>query len=158
MAHSSCGSGCSSSANWQYFNGSLADLSVYQNQLPSAGTVAAQYAAETHPAAELTTITSPAGRTELSATYDTVNDRVATAHRRRRRDLDLRRRGRRSRRRLATTARCMGSSPEDFWPLNDTAGPLAARPGRQRGHRGQPAAARDVRERDAGRGGPDRVP
>ena len=79
--------------NWSYFNGSLADLSIYHNQLPSAGTVAAQYAAETHQAAELNSVTSPAGRSELSATYDTVNDRVATRDRRRRRDLDLRRRG-----------------------------------------------------------------
>ena len=61
-----------------YFNGSMADLSVYQNQLPSAATVGAQYAAETHSAAELTTITSPSGRADLSATYDTANDRVAS--------------------------------------------------------------------------------
>ncbi len=64
--------------SWKYFNGSLADLSIYQNQLPSSATVAAQYAAETTPAAELDSVTSPAGRTELSATYDTVNNRVAT--------------------------------------------------------------------------------
>jgi RHS repeat-associated protein len=109
---------------WQYYNGSLADLSFYQNQMPSPATVAAQYAAETHPAAELSSITSPGGRTELSATYDTVNDRVATladAH-------------------GGTWAytspvsgssssaygdALLGSSPEDFWPLSDTAGPLA---------------------------------
>jgi Flp pilus assembly protein TadD len=66
------------SGNWSYFSGSLADLSVYQNELPSAATVAAQYAAETTLAGELNTITSPAGRTEFAATYDTVNDRVAT--------------------------------------------------------------------------------
>ncbi|MGH3237228.1 MAG: DUF6531 domain-containing protein, partial [Streptosporangiaceae bacterium] len=65
------------SPSWSYFSGSLADVSVYRNQLPSAGTVAAQYAAETRPAAELASVTSPAGRTELSAAYDTVNDRVA---------------------------------------------------------------------------------
>ncbi len=63
-------------AAWSYFNGSMADVSIYQNQLPSVGTVAAQYAAETNQAAELNEVTSPAGRTELSATYDTVNDRV----------------------------------------------------------------------------------
>ena len=103
----------------------MADLSVYQNQLPSVGTVAAQYAAETHSAAELTTVTSPGGRTELSATYDTVNDRVATLTDANGGHLDLRRRRCRARRRPPTTARCMGSSPEDFWPLNDTAGPLA---------------------------------
>jgi RHS repeat-associated protein len=109
---------------WTYFNGSLSDVSIYQNQLPSVGTVAAQYAAETHQAAELASITSPAGRTQFSATYDTVNDRVATV----------------------TDAyggtwtygdpvnaassqtydsAVMGSAPEDFWPLNDTTGPLA---------------------------------
>jgi YD repeat-containing protein len=127
-AGQSPGSLCTScqlgSATWQYFNGSMADLSIYQNQLPSSGTVAAQYAAETHPAAELTTITSPAGHTELSATYDTVNDRVATL-------TDANGgtwtyggavRGSSS---GAYDSAVMGSSPEDFWPLNDTAGPLA---------------------------------
>ena len=118
---SGCGLG---SATWQYFNGSMADLSIYQNQLPSSGTVAAQYAAETHSAAELTTITSPAGRTELSATYDTVNDRVATL-------TDANGgtwtyggavRGTSS---GAYDSAVMGSAPQDFWPLNDTAGPLA---------------------------------
>src|SRR5439155_1046552 len=34
LAHSTCGNGCSSSGNWSYFNGSMADLSVYHNQLP----------------------------------------------------------------------------------------------------------------------------
>jgi len=111
-------------SSWSYFNGSMADVSIYHDQLPSVGTVAAQYAAETHPAAELTSVTSPAGRTELSATYDTVNDRVSsltddaggawnysgpvsgasTA---------------------AYDGAVLGSSPEDFWPLNDTSGPLA---------------------------------
>ena len=112
------------SYEWSYFNGSMADLSIYQNQLPSVGTVAAQYAAETHQAAELSSVTSPGGRTELSATYDTVNDRVATltdAH-------------------GGTWAygspvpgsssaaygdAVLGSSPEDFWPLSDSSGPLA---------------------------------
>ena len=111
-------------SSWSFFNGSLADLSVYQNQLPSAGTVAAQYAAETHSAAELTTVTSPGGRTKMSATYNTVSDRVSaltdaaggtwtyggavpgsSA--------------------AAYVSAVMGSSPEDFWQLNDTAGPLA---------------------------------
>jgi RHS repeat-associated protein len=127
-AGQSPGSLCAScqlgSATWQYFNGSMADLSIYQNQLPSSGTVAAQYAAETHAAAELTTITSPAGHTELSAAYDTVNDRVATL-------TDANGgtwtyggavRGSSS---GAYDSAVMGSSPEDFWPLNDTAGPLA---------------------------------
>jgi RHS repeat-associated protein len=127
-AGQSPGSLCAScqlgSATWQYFNGSMADLSIYQDQLPSSGTVAAQYAAETHSAAELTTITSPAGHTELSATYDTVNDRVATL-------TDANGgtwtyggavNGMSS---GAYDSAVMGSSPEDFWPLNDTAGPLA---------------------------------
>jgi len=124
LVHNSCGDGCSSSGRWSYFNGSMADLSVYHNQLPSVGTVAAQYAAETHQAAELTSVTSPAGRSELAAVYDTVNDRVATLtdavggtwtygvavpH-------------------SSSTAydsAVLANSPEDFWPLNDTAGPLA---------------------------------
>jgi hypothetical protein len=54
--------------SWQYFNGSMADFAVYQNQLPGAGTVKAQYAAETTPAAELSSVTSPGGRTEMTAT------------------------------------------------------------------------------------------
>jgi hypothetical protein len=109
---------------WSYFHGSLADLSIYHNQLPISGTVAAQYAAETHQAAELTSVTSPAGRSELSATYDTVNDRVATVtdavggtwtyggaapHSSS----------------AAYDSAVLSNSPEDFWPLNDTAGPLA---------------------------------
>jgi RHS repeat-associated protein len=118
-------SGCAlGTATWEYFNGSMADLSIYQNQLPSPSAVAAQYAAETRPAAALTTITSPAGHTELSATYDTVNDRVATL-------TDANGgtwtygnavRGTSS---GAYDSAVMGSVPEDFWPLNDTAGPLA---------------------------------
>jgi RHS repeat-associated protein len=109
---------------WSYFNGSVADLSVYQNQLPGPGTVAAQYAAQTRPAAELSSITSPAGRTELSASYDTVNDRVATL-------TDSHGGswtfsgpvpGASS---AAYDDAVLGSSAEDFWPLSDTAGPLA---------------------------------
>lgn len=122
------GSVCSTcamgTAPWQYFNGSLADLSIYQNQLPSAGTVAAQFAAETSPAAELTSITSPAGRAELSATYDTVNDRIAKLT-----DADGGTwdyggavGGTSS---AAYDSAVLGSAPEDFWPLSDTAGPLA---------------------------------
>ncbi len=117
----SCGLG---TANWEYFNGSMADLSVYQNQLPSSGTVSAQYAAETHSAAELTSVTTPGGRTQLAATYDTVNDRVATLT-----DANGGNwtygeavRGTSS---GAYDSAVLGSSPEDFWPLNDTAGPLA---------------------------------
>jgi RHS repeat-associated protein len=112
------------SGNWSYFNGSLADFSVYQNQLPSAETVATQYAAETTPAAELAKITSPAGRTQFAATYDTVNDRVATIT-----DTDG---GTWTYGDPVNTASSgaydtavMGSAPEDFWPLNDSAGPDA---------------------------------
>jgi YD repeat-containing protein len=109
---------------WSYFNGSIADLSIYQNQLPSLGTVAAQYAAETHPASELSAITSPGGRTEMSATYDTVNDRVATltdAH-----GGSWTYSGPVSGSSSAAYAdAALGSSPEDFWPLSDSSGPLA---------------------------------
>ncbi len=113
------------SVSWSYFNGALADLSIYQNDLPSVGTVAAQYAAETHPAAELTSVTSPAGRHEFSAGYDTVNDRVASL-------TDANGgiwtygdavRGSSS---VAYDNTVLSSSPVDFWPLNDAAGPLAA--------------------------------
>ena len=91
---------------------------------PASGTVAAQYAAETQPAAELTSVTSPAGRTELSATYNIVNDRVASLT-----DAD----GGNwaysgpvpGSSTAAYVSTVMGSSPEDFWPLSDTAGPLA---------------------------------
>jgi RHS repeat-associated protein len=109
---------------WEYFNGSLADFAVYQNQLPGIGTVQAQYAAETQPAAELTSVTSPGGRTELSASYDTVNDRVSSltdAHG-----------GTWGYSGPVTQSLSAGyddavlaSAPEDFWQLNDTAGPLA---------------------------------
>jgi RHS repeat-associated protein len=118
---SGCGLG---SATWEYFNGSMADFSIYQDQLPSPSAVAAQYSAETHSAAVLTTITSPGGRTELSATYDTAGDRVATLT-----DANGGNwtygnavRGTSS---GAYDSAVMGSVPEDFWPLNDTAGPLA---------------------------------
>jgi RHS repeat-associated protein len=113
-----------STGNWQFFNGSLADFAVYQNQLPGAGTVAAQYAAETQPSVELTSVTSPGGRSEMSATYDTVNDRVASltdAH------------GGTWQYGVPVTQSLsaaydnavLASAPEDFWPLSDTAGPLA---------------------------------
>ena len=48
-----------STGNWEYFNGSMADFAIYQNQLPGAGTVEAQYAAETTPAAELSRYDQP---------------------------------------------------------------------------------------------------
>jgi len=124
MVVSTCTQTCTSKAAWSYFNGSMADLSIYQNQLPSSGTVAAQYAAETTPAAELSSITSPDGRAEFTATYDTVNDRVATVT-----DAD----GGTwtysdpadDDTSAAYDSAVMGSSPEDFWPLSDTAGPDA---------------------------------
>ncbi|MCW2929608.1 MAG: hypothetical protein JWM19_570 [Actinomycetia bacterium] len=113
-----------STSNWEYFNGSLADFAVYQNQLPGAGTVATQYSAELQPAAELNSITSPGGHTELSATYDTVNDRVASltdAHG-----------GTWNYGGPVTQSSSAGyddavlaSAPEDFWPLSDTTGSLA---------------------------------
>jgi RHS repeat-associated protein len=111
-------------SSWSYFNGSLADMSIYHNQLPSAGTVAAQYAAETRPAAELASVTTPAGRTELSATYDTVNDRVSSLTDAAGGTWDYS-----GPAPGASTAgydgAVLGSSPEDFWPLSDTSGPLA---------------------------------
>jgi hypothetical protein len=78
LVSTTCVLDCESPVAWSYFDGSTADFSVYQDEVPSAGTVAAQYAAETTPAAELSSITSPDGRAEFAATYDTVNDRVAT--------------------------------------------------------------------------------
>ncbi len=113
-----------SAGSWQFFNGSLADFAVYQNQLPGAGTVAAQYTAETRQAAELTSITSPAGRTEMSAVYDTVNDRVAS--------LTDANGGTWNYSTPVTESLSAGyddavlaSAPQDFWPLSDTSGPLA---------------------------------
>jgi RHS repeat-associated protein len=110
--------------DWEFFDGSLADFAVYQDQLPGAGTVAAQYAAETQPAAELTTITSPGGRTEMSATYDTVNDRVASLT-----DADGGTWNYSGPVNQSSSAgyddAVLASAPEDCWPLNDTSGPLA---------------------------------
>ena len=155
-AHSSCGSGCSSSATGRTSTAPWRTCRSTRTSCPASGTVAAQYAAETHSAAELTSVTSPGGRTELSATYDTVNDRVATsptptagpgptaarcAHRRR----------------PATTARCWRSSPEDFWPLNDTAGPLAADVVGSAATAATPRPPATYSQRDAGRGRADRV-
>lgn len=118
------GTGQTPARQWSYFNGSMADLSIYQNQLPTTGTVAAQYAAETTPAAELSSVTSPGGRTEMSATYDTVNDRVRTLT-----DAHggawtygLPASGPSS---AAYDNSVLGAGPQDFWPLNDTTGPMA---------------------------------
>ena len=118
------GAGIVAGGNWQYFNGSLADFAIYQNQLPGAGTVAAQYAAELKPAAELTSITSPGGRTEMSAAYDTTGDRVAS--------LTDAQGGTWKYGSPVTQSLSAGyddavlsSSPEDFWPLSDANGPLA---------------------------------
>ena len=118
------GTGETSAKQWSYFNGSMADLSIYQNQLPSVGTVAAQYAAEKTSAAELSSITSPGGHTEMSATYDSVNDRVQTLT-----DAhggtwtySLPVSGSSS---AAYDDSVLGAGPEDFWPLNDTGGPMA---------------------------------
>jgi RHS repeat-associated protein len=124
LVPNNCTETCTANTTWSYFNGSMADLSIYQDQLPSPGTIATQYSAETTSAAELSKITSPAGRTQFATTYDTVNDRVATIT-----DanggtwtygepVDTASSG-------AYDAAVMGTSPEDFWPLNDTAGPDA---------------------------------
>src|SRR5581483_6939302 len=82
------------------------------------------YAAETHPAAELSTVTTPGSRTELSATYDTVNDRIAT--------LTDGHGGAWAYSGPASVSSAaayddavLSSSPLDFWPLADAAGPLA---------------------------------
>jgi RHS repeat-associated protein len=114
----------SGAGDWEFFNGSLADFAVYQDQLPGAGTVAAQYAAETQPAEQLASVTSPDGRTEMAASYDTASGRVASltdAHG-----------GTWDYSAPVSTASSaaygdavLSSSPEDFWPLNDAAGPLA---------------------------------
>jgi RHS repeat-associated protein len=113
-----------STGNWEYFDGSMADFAVYQNQLPGAGTVEAQYAAETTPAAELTGITSPAGRTEMSATYDTVNDRVASLTDANGGTWDYSDPVNQPSSAGYDDA-VLASAPEDFWPLNDTSGPQA---------------------------------
>lgn len=110
---------------WQYFNGSMADAAVWQNQIPGPDAVAAQHTAETTPATELTKITSPAGRTELSASYDLVNDRIAS--------LTDARGGNWTYSGPVSTSTAgaydsavLADSPLDFWPLADAAGPAAA--------------------------------
>ena len=110
---------------WNYFSGSMADAAVWQNQVPGPDAVAAQYAAETTPAAELSSITTPAGRTELTASYDTVNDRVKS--------LTDSKGGTWSYGAAVSTSTAgaydsavMADSPEDFWPLSDTSGTQAA--------------------------------
>jgi RHS repeat-associated protein len=107
--------------DWEYFDGSMADFAVYQDQLPGAGTVEAQYAAETTAAAELSGITSPGGRTEMSATYDIVNDRVKSLTDAHGGTWDYSDPVNES-----TSAgyddAVLSSAPEDFWPLNDTSG------------------------------------
>ena len=113
-----------STGSWQYFNGSMADFAVYQNQLPGAGTVAAQHAAETAQAAELSSVTSPGGRTEMAATYDTVNDRVATLTDAHGGTWDYSAPVNQSSSAGYDDA-VLASAPEDFWPLTDTAGPQA---------------------------------
>ena len=113
-----------STGSWQYFNGSMADFAVYQNQLPGAGTVEAQHAAETTPAAELSSVTSPGGRAEMAATYDTVNDRVATLTDAHGGTWDYSDPVNQSSSAGYDDA-VLASGPEDFWPLNDTSGPEA---------------------------------
>ena len=113
-----------STGKWEYFDGSMADFAVYQNQLPGAGTVEAQYAAETTSAAELSGITSPGGRTEMAATYDTVNDRVASMTDAHGGTWDYSAPVNQSSSAGYDDA-VLASAPEDFWPLSDTAGPQA---------------------------------
>jgi RHS repeat-associated protein len=113
-----------STGKWEYFDGSMADFAVYQDELPGAGTVAAQYAAETTPAAELSGVTSPGGRTEMTATYDTVNDRVASLTDAHGGTWDYSGPVDQSSSAGYDDA-VLASGPEDFWPLNDTAGPQA---------------------------------
>jgi len=45
LVPNNCTETCTANTTWSYFNGSMADLSIYQDQLPSAGTIAAQYTA-----------------------------------------------------------------------------------------------------------------
>jgi large repetitive protein len=110
---------------WQYFNGSMADVAIWQNDMPGPDAIAAQFAAETTPAAELNTITSPAGRASLSASYNTVNDRLTS--------LTDNKGGTWTYSSPVNTSTAgaydgavMADAPEDFWPLSDTSGPEAA--------------------------------
>ena len=113
-----------STGKWEYFDGSMADFAIYQNQLPGVGTVEAQYAAETTSAAELSGITSPGGRAEMAATYDTVNDRVASMTDAHGGTWDYSAPVNQSSSAGYDDA-VLASAPEDFWPLSDTAGPQA---------------------------------
>jgi RHS repeat-associated protein len=109
---------------WQYFNGSMADAAVWTNDVPGPDAIAAQHAAETTSAAELTTITSPAGRTMLSASYNTASDRVTS--------LTDAKGGTWTYTSPANTSTAgaynsavMADAPQDFWPLADTSGTQA---------------------------------
>jgi RHS repeat-associated protein len=117
-------SGCNP-PQWQYFNGSMADAAIWTNDVPGPDAVSAQHSAETTPAAELTTITSPSARTTLSASYNTATDRVTS--------LTDALGGSWTYTSPANSSTAgtydsavMADASQDFWPLADTGGTQAA--------------------------------
>jgi RHS repeat-associated protein len=107
-----------------WFDGSIADVATWQDQLPGPGTVATWYQAETASASELNSITSPAGQTVLSASYRAGSDRVASLT-----DADGGTWTYGTPTAGASSAgfedSVLGASPLDFWPLSDASGPDA---------------------------------
>ncbi|QRP49086.1 DNRLRE domain-containing protein [Amycolatopsis sp. FDAARGOS 1241] len=110
-------------AGWSHFNGNIADVAFYTRALGGPA-IAQQVSAGKQPAAELTSITTPEGKTHAQVTYDNVLDRAThvtdqyggawtlappTSN--------------------GSSAQYRGTvfagDPTDFWPLTDTTGTQA---------------------------------
>ena len=111
------------SNGWSYFTGNIADAAFYTHAL-GAPAVAQQYAAGTQASAELTGITTPAGKTDAQVTYDNILDRAT--------QVTDQYGGSWALAPPATngsSAQYQGavfaSNPTDFWPLTDTTGTQA---------------------------------
>ncbi|MFB9831444.1 LamG-like jellyroll fold domain-containing protein [Actinoallomurus acaciae] len=107
-----------------YFNGSIADAAVFDRPLVQAD-VTDLYAAGTHPANLLTSITRPSGKGYASVSYDPVTTRVTHVT-----DADG---GTWNPAAPVVTgssqvyrASVLGANPQDYWRLGDAAGALQA--------------------------------
>ncbi len=108
---------------WSHFTGNIADTAFYTHAL-GAPAIAQQWAAGSQPAAELTTITTPAGAKAGQVTYDNILDRATQVT-----DLHGGAWALAPPSTAGSSAQYRGavfaSNPTDFWPLTDTTGTQA---------------------------------
>jgi RHS repeat-associated protein len=108
---------------WRFFTGHEAEVAFYSHAL-GAPAIAQQYAAGTHPAVELTSVTTPNGSTAAQIAYDNVTDRTT--------QLTDQHGGAWTFHAPVTTGSTVGfrgailaTSPIDYWPFGEASGAQA---------------------------------